>query len=292
MQYLHRTIKDYLRRADIWRHIISGAEPFNPDLILAGTFLHSVKVMTLPPGTFESFLEYPRRTFRKFWEYFNLCVHHSLSLESTDTQLKFIDELKQTGDTLFAWKNSGDLHWAASSEDFGRGWHKELFYYSSFFGLAIRYRLHSYVQRELVGDQLNSFIGDKGLSVLYDAAIYDDIIMLKILFDAGGDPNGPNFDNPHDTPWVSVLTRIRVLREAWDKLDYWAQVVGLFLDHGADPYAYAGNSKIVITDLIEEKFGEWEPIKTRELLEKVEAAKKIFKKSNRKRKLGALWCFG
>jgi hypothetical protein len=66
--------------------------------------MHSVKVMTLPSGTFESFWEYPPRTFQKFWEDFNRCVHHSLSLESADTQLKFIDELKQTGDTLFPAK--------------------------------------------------------------------------------------------------------------------------------------------------------------------------------------------
>ncbi|PMD22533.1 hypothetical protein NA56DRAFT_570112, partial [Hyaloscypha hepaticicola] len=63
VQYLHRTVKDYLRRADIWRHIISGAEPFNPDLILAGTFLHAMKVMTLS-----------RDTFKTFWKYFKLCL--------------------------------------------------------------------------------------------------------------------------------------------------------------------------------------------------------------------------
>ena len=115
VHYLHRTVKDYLHRADIWKRILSGAEPFNPDLILAGTFLHSVKVMTLPPGSFESFWEFPEHTFKNFWYYFNLCVHHSLSLDSTDTQLKFIDELKQTGDTLFACQNSSERHWAATS---------------------------------------------------------------------------------------------------------------------------------------------------------------------------------
>jgi hypothetical protein len=292
VQYLHKTVKDYLHRADIWKHIISGAEPFNPDLILAGTFLHSVKVMTLPPSTFESFWKYPEHTFKHFWYYFNLCIHHSLSLDSTDTQLKFIDELKQTGDTLFACKSSGGSHWAAAPGNFKSNSYEDDFYESSFFGLAIRYRLHSYVQRELVGVQLNSFIGDrKSLSVLYDAAIYGDIIMLKILLDAGGDPNRPNFDYPHRTTWNNVLMRIR---EARDKPDYWAQVAGLFLDHGADPYARTLATDIVVADLIEQKFGDWDPIKTRELLEKVEAAKKMLslKASKKKRMSRRLWCFG
>jgi hypothetical protein len=288
VQYLHRTVKDYLHRADIWRHIILGAEPFNPDLILAGTFLHSLKVMTLPPCTPESSWEW--HTFKNFWAYFDLCVHHSLSLESTDTQLEFIDELKQTGDTLFACKISSGFHWAATSfglQDLAR---VDL-YGSSFFGLAVKYRLHSYVQREVVGGQLNSFIGDKiNISVLYDAAIYEDIIMLKILLDAGGDPNRYNFDYPRSTAWVSVLKGII---EARDKLDYWAQVAGLFLDHGADPYArvLVSDDSVTVADLIERKFGDWDPSKTRELLEKVEAAKNICKKSDKRRNLRTFWCF-
>ena len=118
--------------------------------------------------------------------------------------------------------------------------------------------------------------------MLYDAAIHEDIIMLKILLDAGGDPNRPDVDYPHSTPWSNVLMRIR---EARDKLDYWAQVAGLFLDHGADPYARTLATDIVVADLIEQKFGDWDPIKTRELLEKVEAAKNICKKSNKKKEL-------
>jgi hypothetical protein len=69
--------------------------------------------------------------------------------------------------------------------------------------------------------------------VLYDAAMYD-ITMLKILLDAGGDPNRTYLDYPHDTPWVDVLARIS---QAEDKLDYWAQVADIFLDHGTDPYS-------------------------------------------------------
>jgi len=293
VQYLHRTVKDYLHRAEIWRHIILGAEPFNPDLILAGTFLHSLKVMTLPPCTFESFWVDDVHIFKDFWAYFDLCVHHSLSLESTDTQLEFIDELKQTGDTLFACKNSSEYHWAATSHHLGRHSHNELFYYSSFFGLAIRYRLHSYVQRELVGSQLNSFTCDeKSLSVLYDVVMHEDITMLKILLDAGGDPNQPRFDYPHTTPWSNVLGKMREARG----LDYWAQVAGLFLDHGADPYArvLVSDDSVTVADLIEQTFGDWDPTKTRELLEKVEAAKKMLslKASEKKRMSRRLWCFG
>jgi len=149
------------------------------------------------------------------------------------------------------------------------------------------------VQRELVGSQLNSFTCDeKSLSVLYDVVMHEDITMLKILLDAGGDPNQPRFDYPHTTPWSNVLGKMREARG----LDYWAQVAGLFLDHGADPYArvLVSDDSVTVADLIEQTFGDWDPTKTRELLEKVEAAKKMLslKASEKKRMSRRLWCFG
>ncbi len=200
VRYLHRTVKDYLRQADIWRHIISGAEPFNPDLILARTFLPAVKVMTLTRDTFDT-----------FWRYFDLRVVHSRSLDSTDTQLKLVDELKRTGDALFASQVLPPAlsHWTGTRRtSFRRKYSIEFDYepYLSFFIFAFRYPLHSYVQRELAaGQPVDSpiFRGDVHRSMLADAARHLDLRMLNILFDAGADPNHCN--DRDWTPWQEVL---------------------------------------------------------------------------------------
>jgi hypothetical protein len=279
VQYLHRTVKDFLRRADIWKHILSGAEPFNPDLILAGISLHAVKAMTLT-----------RHPFMIFWKYFKLCVDHSLSLDSTETHLEFVDELKQTGDTLFANQIllPGVRHWTGTcglnfSSPFDNS-------FLSFFGFAFRYKLHSYVQREIAaGQALDSLIVDyPNRSMLYNAVVHSDLKMLTIVLDAGGDPNHRNANSPTCTPWRQAL---QCIDNDSTKLDYWAQVVGLFLDHGADPYARSIYTETLVTDVIKQNFGGWDPIKTRELLEKVETAKRMLRKSNKKRKLRTFWCF-
>ncbi len=76
--------------------------------------------------------------------------------------------------------------------------------------------------------------------------------------------------------------------------EYLAEIAGIFLDHGADPYTRTPDAEIPVTDLIVDKLGDWNPRKTRELLGKVVAAKKTLslKTSKKKRMSKGLWCFG
>lgn len=43
VQYLHRTVRDYLKRGDIWEHIVPGTgHSLDVDLTLCGGFLHGI----------------------------------------------------------------------------------------------------------------------------------------------------------------------------------------------------------------------------------------------------------
>jgi hypothetical protein len=119
--------------------------------------------------------------------------------------------------------------------------------------------------------------------------VHSDLKMLIIVLDAGGDPNHRDANLPTCTPWRQVLQNIAI---NGIELNHWAQVVRIFLDHGADPYARSLDPEMVVIDVIKIYFVDWDSIKLKELLEKVETAKRMWRKSNRKRKLKGLWRFG
>jgi hypothetical protein len=49
VQYLHRTVKDFLNRPDIWEYVISDCPlPFGPDMSLLGAILLLIKTLSIP----------------------------------------------------------------------------------------------------------------------------------------------------------------------------------------------------------------------------------------------------
>jgi len=206
-----------------------------------------------------------------------------------------IDDLERVGDALFAGvKLSSGLsisprirHW---TETYPRG-AQAGWGFQSFFGFAFVYPLHSYVQHKLAtGYPVNSVLEGSNESMLFIAAARQDIRMLRIVFEAGGDPNCGSEGIVNSTAWCQVLWK---MQERNIDLEAWGIMAGLFLDNGADPCALAAFSEDPAIVVLKSTFRSWDSKKTSELLAKFHEAKKRRKKmSKRKGESLGLWCFG
>ena len=86
VQYLHRTVKDFLHRDDIWEYIVSGYDSFDPNLALCGALLGQMKAKNI---------------IRYGWEGFETdvvsCFHYAKEIEDDLMQDSFLDEVDRAG---------------------------------------------------------------------------------------------------------------------------------------------------------------------------------------------------
>ena len=109
-----------------------------------------------------------------------------------------------------------------------------------FFVYAFKYPLYSYVQHKLNnGQPFDTKIDKKAL--LTTAVMAMDLKMLQLLFDSGASPN--TLEKYYNrTPWHQVLYAVNTVDMGVAKgADKWAEIVKIFLDHGADPSAECKN---------------------------------------------------
>lgn len=295
VQYLHRTVRDYLNRVDIWEHIVSGTDPsLDVDLTLCGAFLHDIKVAT------------PRTSIVPFfWRSLKTCLTYAIRLDRRANNVHIIsilEELENAGDILFSsglpngdksllddiieqncrqlpkFKVNKKMHWVETKP---LGIRMGVGSSTSFFDLTFGLRLHSYVQYKLKkGFPLDWRIHEHTL--LYTAAVSKDIPMITILFEHGADPNlAENALALLPTSWHRVLESQR------DKpisimLAEQADIVELFLENGADPGIRTTDGKSVDV-VIKNSFNQWDRARTEVLLNKLAAAKAAQKKKQKRK---------
>jgi hypothetical protein len=289
VQYLHRTVKDFLARPDIWEYMLSGTQnSFDPDLTLSGAFLLCVK-STRPSA----------KSFDVFFYPFISCIKYSLRIEAKarDAHISILNELLRAASVALhpsSWQDDGlstyawPAHRCMETEqrsidedslwwrDFRRSEEMKTFEEISvnntdyFFVYAFTYPLYSYVQYKLSkGQSLNTKIGKNSLLTL--AVMQGDLKMLQLLFDSGANPN--NSEQGYNwTPWHQVLS----LAIGSNK---WAEIVKIFLDHGADPSAACEGK--TAKAIIKERFQTWDPKWTKETLSTLEALKRSQKATKR-----------
>lgn len=159
VQYLHRTVRDFLAVEDIWGYIVSSTrDPYDPDFKLCGAFLLQVK--TFEPRKSELSLDY-------FWASFQSCIDYSSKLEIRrhDIYIDVIDELGAAAEELFntrppngeTWfetllediRKSGLFvmqripHWTVTGDFDGE------LGFTSFLDYALAYPLYSYVEYKI-----------------------------------------------------------------------------------------------------------------------------------------------
>jgi len=100
VQYLHRTVKDFLNRQEVQKYVISSSqEVYNPYSKFCSAFLLRVKT-------------HQRRNnqLNNFWSNFNSCIEYSLRLDLKD-HIAVIEELEKSANELFGTCDAKGESW-------------------------------------------------------------------------------------------------------------------------------------------------------------------------------------
>jgi hypothetical protein len=293
VQYLHRTVKDFLERPDIWKYVLSGLPPpFNPDISLFGAILLEIKTLSMSLETKPVFLVLLGR-----------CIRRALIFESREPELhiRSLEGLDRAATKLFgsSYPSGGTWLEAFIRSPTSRQYKTSLKHTSpeytspvhwtmlltggakSFFEYAVQFPLYSFIDHELkLGRSANSLVA--GRFWLYDAVQSVDLRLIKILLNRGADPNISGDDRKALTPWKHALCLIQRGQKPWSggtnivtRPDDEAKLISIFLDHNADPWIIV--NKQSVEDSINMAFLDWNQERTDELLRKVAVLKKTFK---------------
>lgn len=230
VQYMHRTVKDYLDRKDVWDAMVklTSMSSFSPHSSLCHASLMSLK--TSEPNIMAS-------KKKLFWTIVSEAMHHaalyeftvgkalSKPLDELDKLAKGLPRSPEPGQRLSVLSASGNrapihgqrkaLHWVALQAD-GASVDQ------SFLCLAVRYGLYYYVREKL--DSGVHVDQGKGSRSLLDCVVIKphllsimgeqppketsrNIELVKLLLERGDDPN--RYDYFKWTPWLNLLERIK-----------------------------------------------------------------------------------
>jgi ankyrin repeat protein/energy-coupling factor transporter ATP-binding protein EcfA2 len=248
IQYLHRTVKDFLATRHDWEiHAISEHPSFHPDLALCSGYLLHLKVLPRDKSLF----------FDKFWRMFNLCLtfFDSFREEAVKGQnnvidryleghLHFVEELQRVGDETFDSDRPDGKKWldffVSESRDIAlfnhsriKHWHESPETHPMldiFPKYAIKYELVSFVKSRLKAG-CETDLQEHGPSLLHKAVVTEDVHLAELLLQNGVNPNSRFNDT---TVWQNLLARANHSFEAKQK-ETWVALVLLFLKYGAKP---------------------------------------------------------
>jgi hypothetical protein len=297
VQYLHRTVKDFLGRPDIWEDILPRTKNlFDPDITLSGAFLRYVKSTKPRVGGFGIFflamiacIEYSQRIEAKAKD-FHIAILNELeraasaALHAGPKPSQLFDwqvsewQVQRSLETREKFIGEDDPRWIATQKLVKTFTSIPFTDTSAFFVYAFEYPLYTYVQYKLSGSQSPKTKMDD-FSILVMAVAAMDLKMMQLVLDSGANPNTPK-ENTTWTSWHHVLRSARNdgLRIR-DKYWWWAETVKLFLEHGANPLVEVEHTTAEV--LIKETFHTWDPKWTRETLSRLAALKKSQKASKR-----------
>ncbi|CZR56317.1 uncharacterized protein PAC_06205 [Phialocephala subalpina] len=287
VQYLHRTVRDYICQPKVWEFVSSGTnESFDPNVALSACWLLRIKTMT--PTL---------KTLGYFWAFLKSCTDYSIKFEESrpDVNVSLLDELSRVGDNLFETPGpngttrlqeytehqsslallnpSRARHWTCT-EDLRPGFEHGTM---SFLGYAFIYPLHTYVENKLrSGASLDERIA--GQSLLYTASYRLNVRSVELLFSLRADPNILESEQMGWTTWEQFLWGVKNPdEESMENPGKVADIVQLFLEHGADTETTLDD--LTVEDFINERFRNLDAARTDELLNKVVVARKTAKKS-------------
>jgi hypothetical protein len=220
VQYLHRTVKDFLEKPEISRLIAShvGKLQFDANISLLQSLLIQLKIIP------------KHNEIAKFWNLAREAMQYaSVADLSTDSHMTLVDEL---GRTIKA-------HRKISTNFYPEKWSE------SFLAVAVQYNLWAYVEKQLSSQELLK----QGVTVRtllayalavrgfhnYDIEHNQEMVGL-LLKHATKNGTNPNIFKTSSI-WQQVLQALeeRYLEEEFFVRQF--EVVRLFLQYGADPMA-------------------------------------------------------
>jgi hypothetical protein len=276
VQYLHRTVKDFLARRDIWIYIISGTSvSFNASKVLCGTYLLELKKLQEEDGN-----------FRMAWKAIRGCLDHATRAygDLQEQQLEYFDEMDKAARQVYksalsmnSHAGSSIPHWVdtlsgsfETAEDC-RSW-LECYPCASFLEFAASYGLYAYAEGKIGTKEVPIEQQLKGCTLLCVATRRRDVRLINYLIEKGAKPNATG---KHGTSaWQELL---QVLDYSYcDEPEVWYKLVMLFLDHGANPEAVANSTPAF--QIIETSFGGWNIEQTKEVFRRMLAMRPSLKR--------------
>jgi len=285
VEYLHRTVRNFIARPDIWGRVIAATKKsFYPNLALCRSYLLQLK--TIKPLSM---------TREGFWDLVTNYMHHAALMGESDiaSQLQLFNERDRTGTVLArtprfvastvgrAFSVDSEIHWTSTGLRGKRG--------NTLSAFAIQYDFDQYIVAK-AGETDFDFYDQYGRPLLLYATIdwepssttearrmYDhdrvlrNLKIVKLLLERGADPN---HGYASSTPWCNVLTKAQEVsfwsfprvQSSSRSMKRWANIIELFICHGSDPRAKLDDSGT--TAIIRDVFSEWNPSRT-EYLERI-----------------------
>jgi hypothetical protein len=224
VQYLHRTVKDFLESPAVWDRVLEvGPKGYNPRLALCSAFVLQLKNLD------------PRMLGRHiFWYHVKLCINYAKVDEDPDGKFaNLLDELDRSATKLTACAGLDDHsfvsyyskftpeegglypHWACtfSRYDPDRG--------LSFLSLAVKLNLYFYVKARANKNCLvmqdsglwsilrDSITCDSSFNSFFGIEVFPNLPMVTLLLDHGADPN---WSNSFSTVWEFLLEEATSVR--------------------------------------------------------------------------------
>ena len=250
VQYLHRTVKDFMERQDIGEKIAVGAgASYEPYLQLTNGLLGTMKATNVLTGL-------------EFWKYIFFTSEYadfsamSLLVEK-HVLVQLLDELHRTAlshlqhHPIPGIELSGS--YSSKSLPHAQGARIVNYYVNDFLNFAVQCQLQWYVEVKLEDADALSY--PQRYPPLFCAVLDYDFTyyatqssleplpsifrkdpspqIIKALLEAGANPNQPvKLQSRTRTPWQVVMDRVTSLNRIQQPV--WAKIAGLFLDYGAD----------------------------------------------------------
>ncbi|KAF2118290.1 hypothetical protein BDV96DRAFT_643543 [Lophiotrema nucula] len=256
VQYLHRSVKDFLARDDIWERITSGADPnFNPHVTLCGTYLlHIKKTGSFHHGNSDQ--------MGSFWHAVRGCVNHACEAEEAlgVRQIHFLDKMNSAAikavnlqvigrkKTKF-WTNSqvSSLKTTQCCET----WYHNNTSSSTFFDYAFCHGLYNYVEAKACQRSFRINREIRRCTLLTIAVQRKDVRMIDLLFSHKASPNAVGACGM--SAWHQLLQMLDTSYTS--NTEWWHGLVLTFLRHGADISARVNSTSA--PTIIETAFGGW-----------------------------------
>ena len=276
MQYLHRTVKDFLETPQVWdRIILAGPRNYDPYLALCRSFIAQLKC--LDPGS--STLAF-KVTVKTFMRYASLVQDRLEEGQSAQSFVSLIDEFDRTA-MNFHEASIAEPSWPCkfvsnlSINDLG------VTKCLTFLSLAVRLGLHTYVEAKVHHGCLTHDSHDV-VPLLSHATmtctgvqdffpnLFPSVEMVKMLLEHGADPNMVSLNKRKyfettvsrkriHTVWHDLLRHVTqsVPRVPDGTRHRWTEVIYWFLVYGADATVDLGPCirALLKIDLSKDKFG-------------------------------------
>jgi hypothetical protein len=242
VEYLHRTVRDFVRRPDIWKKLREATTPpFDPEERLAVSVVACFKMSFEQQSGYFYRMSYGLQegVFHRYPRFWDMLIHTMIYIyrygpSNVDSQVRLLDELEKTIRFLMA----GDiLGRGVEYKDCPLNTEPDVLLISSFLHLAVKLQLNAYVKS--IAQSLHREGQIDNFSNLFQMAAteyrtaqstfkLDDpsLRLIETFLELGVNPNQPLRANPTMTVWQFVVSDSAKRPE----------ILKLFIRYGADPF--------------------------------------------------------